>query len=242
MHLPAMNAMQIVARLETKEALAVMVDRCDLGATGRGEQRAAIRIWAARGVREILKAADLDEVDAGSRTTATRALGRAVQNETDWRVVRRQLDAISNSSNAATTQVLDGSVGSVIGKMRNNPRFAWMMGALRPTTVGHRTRFLDPNLGPAEKRSLGRTIAQRIGEILDVVDQLWEAAAKDPQLRREFSRTVEVAEKLLNLIDLDMGGTIGESTLQEAFDSRERETYQAELIRIKQALARPPYK
>ena len=116
-----------------------------------------------------------------------------------------------------------------------------MMGALRPTTKGHRTRFLAPNLAAAEKIRLGKSIARKLGDVLDIADLLWDVAAADPQLWREFSRTVEVAQKLLDLIDRTMGRTIGDMTLQQAFDAGNRAAYQAELKRIKLALAKPPY-
>lgn len=239
-YLGSMNAMQIAARLQTVEALELMVDHCDRNGV-RPEQRAAIRIWAARGIKTILRDAGDLVLNAGDRTNATRALGRAVDAETDWRVVRRQLDAIASTKNVATGPTLEEAFETVVERMAKTTEASPMMAAIRPTIVGLRGRFLGADIGQAEKQRMGRVVAGHLGDVLDVVDKHWDSAHASRTFQRDYARAIDVVEAVLNLIDLNLGRTIGDTQLKDAFDAADRDAFQEQLSRVKLALARPPY-
>ena len=212
----AMNAVLIVSELATEDSLNVLMSHCNR----RDEARVPIRVWSARGLRTALdRGLQLGSVRRTKEAPVIRELGRSVQEEDDWRVLRWQLDAIASRMTTETTggpsvaqDVLLESLDSVITRLSEQSTPTRMMGSIQPALTALRDRIIDPQLAPAAQRQLGREITPRLVAVLAIPDK-HPQAREDDEMRRIYESVIRVCEGMLEFIDSNIGGGIGKTEL-----------------------------
>jgi hypothetical protein len=237
----SMVAMQVLGLLGTENAMEELMKHCHRPV----EDRVALRIWAAKGFRLVLeRSVDRDQgaIPAPKVSRYIRQLGRAIDQEDDWRVLYWQLDALAALDHPVAAEVELAGFDSVTGRIGANPQMADLIRALRPALLSFRQRFLQLQANPQEQRALGIEIARRLLESVELVDTHWDACAADESMGAVGREIVQISAQQLQFIDSNLGNfAVGQTTLEDALQRGDRQLFQKDLQRLREILNRPPY-
>jgi hypothetical protein len=196
-HFAAINAMQIAAQVKTLESMRLGVNHV----SERNEPREAVRVWAAIAVRLAATQLAGNPVFARMVDTATRDVARAAKEETDWRVLLRQLQMLGSlQTPVAGSEELD-VLSTIADRMARENGPSELIHAVFPAVMSLRDRVLDNRLAPAAAANMGKALAPVLGEVLEVARAHFDSAQQSEASRGTYGNLVTVTEVTIQRID-----------------------------------------
>jgi hypothetical protein len=246
MHL-AVNALGVLANLGTSRAMDVLLHH----ANKDGESRWQIRLRAAAGCLAIIEARTLPP---NRVVAAARRLRDAAANEDHSYTLLQQLTAIDRCDHTTLSpseraQVRDLLVTAVSGavdsltRRGNLDQQPLMLEAIVKAVAMVRTKFLDQSVPQTEKLAMGKKIAPSLAQVLNHVNNTWDRGRADESTQRVYNSLVTGCESFMELIEKQVQPqqrTSGQ--LRGAWETGNRQQYEAGLKNWQDTLATPPYR
>ena len=240
-HFAALNAIQVAAQMKTSDAMRLGQNHLD----ERREPRAPVRLWAAVAVRmaaiELIK----NQVYARTVDTATRDVGRAAREETDWRVLLRQLQMLGSVNTTVARSEELNVLSAVAQRMAQQNGPSDLIHAVFPVVMSMRERVLDARLTPAEATAMGKDMAPVLGEVLDVAREHWDIVQQTEDTRTTYGNLVHVAEQTIQRIDSLVAPReqrAPQAQLRESWDKRDKQRFTQGVEQWMQRFESPVYK
>ncbi len=230
----AVNAMHVVGLLGTPASLEIILSHTSVD----DEDEYSIRLVAARtfpvAVRQnVLHANDIDR--------ALRHLGNAASQEPESLILRRQFEAIASVDSPLSRDVQVKVLAAAMKSMKEQPGPSEIMEAAYTALMIIRNQYLG--LPPADKETLGKSLAPVLCDLCMVAAAHWDSAQEDEVARTSYGGAVLVSEYFLKLIDAQVRPQQSRPTteLGPAWRDREKVRFDTDHARWRTLLERPPY-
>lgn len=237
----SMNAMKVVAQLQTTGALQLAVRHFSI----KDESRESIRLWAAICFREASIELVKNAINARTVDTATRALARAALDETDWLVLLRQLQALgklnTTVANAEELNVLE----SIVDRMDRQNGPSDLVHALFPAVVSLRNRMLNNELTPSQLASMGKRLGPILGKVLDNANKNWSEVQDDQDARSTYGKLISATERTITIVDRSVQPAEQrppQTALAEWWDKRDQPKFDRDVKLWQTRLELPAYR
>jgi len=237
----AINAMQLAAQLKTNDALRLALEHLNINS----EPRQAIRLWAAITVREATAKLVTNQIYARTVDSATRALARAAESETDWLVLMRELQALGNLNTAtANTEELN-VLNSVVDRMTQQDEASDIVHAILPAVISLRDRMLAGNrIPPAQLAAIGKRLGPILGKVFEHATVIWNDVQDDQAAHTTYGKLISVTEQTIRVVDKAVqppGKSPPSTDLKASWDRKDLNRYEGDLKQWMQRLDAPPY-
>jgi hypothetical protein len=231
----AINALQAAALLGTESAARLMLNRADPDI----ESRPQVRLWAAHGIRTVIREGALDEARL---PTILRELSRVASRETDWMVLHRHFEAFAAVNLPAARDRQLTLLGEVLDRIeRDNSSPHELMRSVHAMLVLFRDQFI--NLSSTDQRPFGTAAAPHLARVFDVASKHWERLDRDHPLASPYSGAVAMSERMLRLIDQQVrgAGAAPNTSIESAWNERNRTNFVQGIERWMAVVSQPPY-
>ena len=243
-HYAAVNAMQLAGQLKTRPALDLAMKHV----AQSKEDRAPIRVVAAKAVRlaamELLK----NQVNARAVDAATRDLARAAKEETNWIVLLRQLETLGSiNTPIALTEELD-VLSAVAKRMAAQDEPSDLIHAVFPAMFSLQRRLIAPDvpMPPTQQAAMGKALAPVCGEVLDVARTHFDSAQLSEGSKQTYGSLVNVAEQTMLKIDAFVAPSSTQrappAQLKDSWEKNDKPRFEQGVELWMQRLESPVYK
>lgn len=224
------NALTVLAMTGTDQALKQLVDWSD----PTEEDRAFVRISAARSTRQLLREVAPDAIRPTVLTAQVRNLRDAAQKEPNPVALRHQLTAIIAADRPDTREKVFAAVAVALSSTAERAAVAKpdearaLLAAMQPVLIDLRSAFFQIEDIQGQK-TLGTNLAPSIRKALEVANVHWaEAQAQAKPFYRDY---IYFCETSLTFIDeiVRRGEDRPETNLVVAWDENDRDRYAADL-------------
>ena len=251
----AVNALIILGKLDTEEALRTLVS---YSAAGRRGRTPVLRLTAARSAAETIRHVQVTPISMRQITRAARDLADAAREETEPSVLPHQLSAIlaadrrdlDEESRATARQAFADALANVVDRASADPANGdleriRLLAATHRALVDVRDHYL--RLDPIYQRELGVALSPTLAEILEVGVSHWDAvrAAEDQkELSERLGELFEFTETLLSTIDAiaRTGQRAPRTQLAQAWRQGQRDRFEAAVQQWQSVMGGAPYR
>jgi len=206
---------QIAGELGTDSAVTLLSKHMDTSQ----EPRTGTRLWAAASLRPLI---NQPNVSPTRLVRVLRDIGRAAATESDWTVLRQQLEtlaaAVSNTRTAESgrKEVMDtgqATQAEVLYAMiqRLQAGDLDMLNAIEPHMQHVQQQFLDQR-DPDALHAFAKTTGPVLGGLYEAILANWESLSGNEQAAALAGRTLDQGEVMIVLMDNETGGGSASAT------------------------------
>ena len=242
------NALQVIGFLGSDSAIRVLVEHSDQAEEPSVEKR----LWAAIAIREAIRRSELSPRKIKS---AARDLKRAVETETDWRVLTGQFETISS---IAQTDMSDDEGGAdlrafgrdmqievieeVVNRLQSKSTPIGLIHSLQPGIATVRQQYLDGSRTLREEIGLGLAPPLQAVYVI-VVERFDELNESSPDVQQAAWFALQISEETLKSIDASMrkGDTAATMQSETAWKNGQRDVIKQHGEVGAGILSGPPY-
>jgi len=190
----AINGLLIAGRLGTPKAVDLLLEH----ASSADEPDLAKRLWAAVAFPLAVEQGVITERDV---TKALREFERAASRETEWLVLRKQLQAIASVDSQLSRELQISVIEAAAQQMKKGDRYSQLMQAIPQSLVRLREEYLNLIGKARELEQFGTALAPVISDLCTVAEMHWDSAQEDDEAREAYGQTIQLGETLLTMID-----------------------------------------
>ena len=244
----SINALQVIGFLGSDSAIRLLVDHSDVAEEPSVEKR----LWAAIAMREAVRRSDLSPRKIKS---AARDLKRAVETETDWRVLTGQFETISSIAQIELSEDEGGEdlrafgremqievIEEVVNRLKSNSTPIGLIHSLQPGIATVRQQYLDGSRTLREEIGLGLAPPLQAVYVI-VVERFDELNESSPDVQQAAWFALQISEETLKSIDASMrkGDTTATMQSETAWKNGQRDVIKQHGEVWAGILSGPPY-
>lgn len=237
------NAINVLQRLGADKSLNVLVVNADV----QNQKTWQVRLNAARAAIDAIK-----QVEPRKTLDAARRLRDAALREDNRHILSHQLAALDAADHgglppddrakarAHQLETVSG-VAAKLSAAENNPHPNQLVLALNEAVARLRGKFLGSEISPPERDEMARRMAPALGQMLEFIQVNWEAGQAEHKV--PYAVVVGLCEGFLPQLDTKARGEgkTPSTALRKSWDSGDRATFQADVIKWNDVLVQPPY-